>query len=162
MNSLLNFLTPEIGLLIVIALSLLFFIVQLLSNLKLRKEIAVIPHVAEQTETKNQMKGLSDQITQLQSENKKLAEAIELLLPKSQTIKKSALVRYNPFRDSGVGGLQSFSVANIDENGNGVVISHLYSREMTRVTAKEIKEWNPTDQELSPEEKESIQKTKTK
>lgn len=65
---------------------------------------------------------------------------------------QTALHRYNPFRDSGVGGNQSFSLASVNKYGNGFLITHLFSREMSRVSTKQITNWD-SDQELSPEEK---------
>jgi hypothetical protein len=47
------------------------------------------------------------------------------------------LVRYNPFQDTG--GDQSFALALLDKQGDGVVISSLHSRTMTRFYAKPIK-----------------------
>lgn len=46
------------------------------------------------------------------------------------------IVRFNPFQETG--GDQSFSVAFLDDEGNGVVITSLYSRDGTRVYAKPI------------------------
>lgn len=74
---------------------------------------------------------------------------------------QSAIIRYNPFRDSGVGGKQSFSLALINSNGDGVIISQLFSREFSRVSAKEITLWN-SDLELSPEEKEVLKQVQKK
>jgi len=42
-----------------------------------------------------------------------------------------AIVRFNPFRDSG--GDQSFAIALADGQGNGVILSSLHARDMTRV-----------------------------
>lgn len=59
------------------------------------------------------------------------------------------LVRFNPFPD--VGGNQSFAVAIINEEGDGVVFSSLYSRERMSVFAKPIAK-GKSDIELTPEE----------
>lgn len=58
--------------------------------------------------------------------------------------------RFNPFTDTG--GNQSFILSLLDENGTGVVISSLHSRENTRVYAKRIENSRCPDQELSKEE----------
>ena len=62
--------------------------------------------------------------------------------------------RFNPFTDTG--GDQSFILSLLDENGAGVVISSLHSRENTRVYAKDIKDGNCPDQVLSKEEQQVI------
>jgi hypothetical protein len=60
-----------------------------------------------------------------------------------------------------MGSSQSFSLALLDENGSGAVISAIYSREGIRVYAKPIKE-GKSEQALTPEEEEAIWKTKQK
>ena len=46
------------------------------------------------------------------------------------------VVRFNPFANSG--GNQSFAIALLNEHGDGVVMSTLYSRDKTSVYAKAI------------------------
>ncbi len=58
--------------------------------------------------------------------------------------------RFNPFTDTG--GNQSFILSLLDENGTGVVISSLHSRENTRVYSKSILKGACPDQVLSKEE----------
>ena len=70
-------------------------------------------------------------------------------------IQKVGIVRYNPF--SGVGSNQSFSVALLDSNNNGVVITSLYTREGNRVYGKPVRN-GESDYSLSTEEKKAIEK----
>jgi len=51
-------------------------------------------------------------------------------------IQKVGVVRYNAFDD--VGSDLSFSIALLDDNDNGVVISGIYSRESSTTYAKKI------------------------
>lgn len=51
-------------------------------------------------------------------------------------IQHVGLVRFNPFDDTG--GNQSFSLALLDENADGVVLSSLHTRAATRVYVKAI------------------------
>lgn len=51
-------------------------------------------------------------------------------------IQKVGVVRYNPFKD--MGGNQSFSIALLDMNNRGLVISTLATRDGTRVFSKPI------------------------
>ena len=62
--------------------------------------------------------------------------------------------RYNPFTDTG--GDQSFSAAFLDDNGDGIMISSLHSRENTRLYAKKVEGGKVTSQALSKEEQEVI------
>jgi len=59
-------------------------------------------------------------------------------------------VRFNPFADQG--GNHSFATALLDEEGSGVVLSSLYSRERVNVYAKPVQKLT-SDYELSREEK---------
>lgn len=71
------------------------------------------------------------------------------------SIQKVAVVRFNPFKD--VGGDQSFAIALLDKDNNGLVISSLYSREGTRIYTKPI-EKGSSSYHLSEEEKQAIAK----
>ena len=63
------------------------------------------------------------------------------------------VVRYNPF--PGTGGDQSFAIALVDGHGNGVVLSSLHARELTRVYAKPLQKWESA-YSLTDEEKQAI------
>lgn len=67
------------------------------------------------------------------------------------------VVRFNPYRDTG--GDYSFSVALLDENGTGLLLTGLYHRDQTRVYTKEVRGW-VSDQELMGEEREAIEKAR--
>ena len=67
------------------------------------------------------------------------------------------MIRFNPFKGTS-GSNQSFSAAFLNEEGNGVVLSSLYSRDRVSVFAKPIKE-RASEYELTEEEKEAIAKT---
>ncbi len=74
-----------------------------------------------------------------------------------QSIQKVKTIRFNPFKDQG--GNQSFATCFLDENGNGVIISSLYSRDKVSVYAKPIVKYQ-SEFELSEEEKEALEKAK--
>ena len=67
---------------------------------------------------------------------------------------KFSMIRFNPFKDQG--GDQSFSVALMDGNHNGVVISSLYSRDGVRVYAKALNHGQSEKYPLTQEEKHAI------
>lgn len=73
-------------------------------------------------------------------------------------IQKIGLVRFNPFSETG--GNQSFSLAALDSNDSGFVVSTLHSRETTRVYAKPVKKGKADGYELSNEEKQAIKNAK--
>lgn len=71
-------------------------------------------------------------------------------------LQKIGLVRYNPFDETG--GDQSFAVALLDDGGDGVVISSLHARDMTRVYGKPVKAGKAGGYEFSEEEKQAVAK----
>ena len=75
-----------------------------------------------------------------------------------RTIQKVAVIRYNPFSDTG--GDQSFAIALLDSLGNGVVLSSLHSRTDTRVFAKAV-QGGRSKYQLSDEEQDAIKKALT-
>jgi hypothetical protein len=68
---------------------------------------------------------------------------------------KAGVMRYNPFK--GVGGDQSFSIALLDANNNGFIITGLYTREGNRIFAKPV-ENGQSKYLLSNEEREALTK----
>jgi len=74
------------------------------------------------------------------------------------TIQSIAIVRFNPFSDTGSD--QSFAVALLDGNGSGVVLSSLFSRASTRMFAKAIVA-GKSNHPLTDEEREAIERALT-
>lgn len=69
-------------------------------------------------------------------------------------IHQVGMIRFNPFRD--IGGDQSFSLALLNGQKDGVVISSLYSREGVRVYSKAIQNGQAVKYPLTNEEKNAI------
>ena len=74
-----------------------------------------------------------------------------------KSIRGLETIRFNPFPDQGSN--QSFAIGMLNEEGDGVVFSSLYSRERMSVFAKPIKN-NQSEYELSSEEKEALNRAK--
>lgn len=74
------------------------------------------------------------------------------------SVQRVGVLRFNPFGDSGSN--QSFAIAFLDEKGNGVVVSSLYSREKVNTYAKPIKNYE-SEYSLSEEEKQAIKTAMT-
>lgn len=94
-----------------------------------------------------------DSLTERIDALNKLHHELESL--SQRTIQKVAVIRYNPFADTG--GDQSFAIALLDSLGNGVVLSSLHSRTDTRVFAKAVQSGRSKYQ-LSDEEQDAIKK----
>lgn len=73
-------------------------------------------------------------------------------------LQRIGIVRFNPFSDTG--GSQSFTIALLDKQDNGVVMTSLYARTGNRWYIKYIKAGVGLDVELSKEEKAAIKNTK--
>ena len=110
---------------------------------------------------------LEDSITTLLAELKDLQAArrdIEnYLIGVEQRLKRSIqgirTVRFNPFKDLNMGSNQSFATTFLDEEGNGVVISSLYSRDRVSVYSKPIRN-GASEYELTDEERKSVEEAK--
>jgi hypothetical protein len=71
----------------------------------------------------------------------------------SDALRHLAVVRYDAFGD--MGGHLSWSLALLDDAGNGVVLTSIHGRSDARTYAKNVSDWT-CDQQLSPEEEEAI------
>ncbi len=70
-----------------------------------------------------------------------------------QSFKHLAVVRYDAFGD--MGGHLSWSLALLDDAGDGVVLTSIHGRADARTYAKTITGWR-CEQQLSPEEDEAL------
>lgn len=71
----------------------------------------------------------------------------------SDALRHLAVVRYDAFGD--MGGHLSWSLALLDDGGNGVVLTSIHGRSDARTYAKNVTDWS-CEQQLSPEEEEAI------
>lgn len=81
---------------------------------------------------------------------------IELTASGELHLQKSGMVRFNPFAETG--GEQSFSLALLNGQSNGFVISSLHNRDQTRMYIKAIAKGSGDGIELSKEERKAIDK----
>jgi Protein of unknown function (DUF4446) len=77
-----------------------------------------------------------------------------LRLDLADALRHLAVVRYDAFGT--MGGHMSWSMALLDDNGNGVVLTSINGRSESRSYAKNVREFS-SDAKLSPEEAEAIQ-----
>jgi hypothetical protein len=83
----------------------------------------------------------------------RLHHELEALAKRS--IQRVGVIRFNPFSDTG--GDQSFAIALLDADGNGVVLSSLHGRADTRIFAKQV-QGGRSKHTLSDEEQDAIRK----
>jgi len=104
------------------------------------------------------MVALESDIQNLKVAKEKMEKELALV---GQKLRKSVrgleTIRFNPFPDQGSN--QSFAIGIQNEDGDGVVISSLYSRDRMSIFAKPVKAGVST-YELSDEEKEALSRSK--
>jgi hypothetical protein len=101
---------------------------------------------------------LGNDIQALQKSKQSIESELKVI---NQKLKKSLrgleTIRFNPFPDQG--GNQSFAIGMLNEEGDGLVLSSLYSRERMSVFAKPVKA-GKSSYDLTLEEKEALEKAK--
>jgi hypothetical protein len=128
---------------------------------RLRKTEARYRTLVEGTNGGNLESMLTDHMTQVRDATGRVAELDELArrLERGSRghLQRVGFLRFNPFRDAG--GDQSFALALTDQDGNGVVLSSLHSRDVTRVYGKSLAGWE-SPYPLTEEEQQAIKKAK--
>jgi len=76
-------------------------------------------------------------------------------------IRQLGIVRYDAFASGGpsVGGRLSWSLALLDDSGDGVVLTAIHGRSEARSYAKSIAGWS-CEQPLSPEEEQAVREAR--
>lgn len=96
----------------------------------------------------------------LKKHAEKTSEKLDIVDKKlKKTVSGNETIRFNPFKGNGSGSNQSFATALINSEGDGVVISSIYSRDHLSVFSKPIKDLS-SEYELTSEEKTALQKAK--
>jgi Protein of unknown function (DUF4446) len=85
-------------------------------------------------------------------------EVQALRVEAGDALRHLAVVRYDAFGD--MGGHLSWSLALLDDGGNGVVLTSIHGRSEARTYAKNIAGWS-CDQAMSPEEEEAVKFART-
>lgn len=134
--------------LILIALRLLFLERRLRRVFGSAKNADVVGAVANHAETLTRLEGELGRIVKSHALLSKNVEA---------SVQKVSMIRFNPFSDSG--GDQSFSIALLDGQDNGFVLSGLYVQDRPMVYAKPIQHGR-SRYALSAEEESVLAKAK--
>ena len=140
-------------------LSLISFLIVLANYFRTSKILRKYKRLMRGSDNKNLEAMLNQHMDRLESRLSGIRD-LELSIPSmnsrmNQCLQRVGIVRYNAFER--MGGNQSFSVALLDEKGNGIVLTGLYSRNSSAIFAKPIQSGLST-YDLSNEEKEAIDK----
>ena len=110
------------------------------------------------------MKDVLDRILDEHLKNRKdidlLRQTIGQMQKEEQThMQRVGIVRFNPFSDTG--GTQSFTIAFLDGESNGVVMTSLYARTGNRWYIKYVKAGKGEEIELSKEELMAVKQARS-
>ncbi|MFQ5540820.1 MAG: DUF4446 family protein [Candidatus Paceibacteria bacterium] len=102
------------------------------------------------------IRALDERAGKLEIHAKKTELALENLDGRLATsVRGVAIERFDPFHEQS--GRQSFVTAFLNEQGDGVVVSGIHSRDSVRVYAKDLKAFK-SERELSEEEQKAIKR----
>jgi hypothetical protein len=125
------------------ALSVLAFLVALGAlalALRTRREVGARHRAADGSDLPQDALGLRHEVAALRAEA-------------GAALKNLAVVRYDAFGDTG--GQLSWSLALLDDRGDGAVLTSIHGRNEARSYAKSVAGWR-CEQQLSPEEEQAI------
>jgi hypothetical protein len=119
---------------------------------KAAAKLAATPEPQQQAQPQAQADARPGTVkSELRRLSKELEEARTEL---RETLQHLAVVRYDAYGE--MSGRLSWSMALLDDNGDGVVLTSINSRNDARSYAKEVKAFE-SDAKLSPEEEEAIE-----
>lgn len=141
---------------VIIIIQLITTLVMTKSMGKLKDKYRKLTRGINNDNLENIVLNYMDKIDEVQQENKQLKIENEELREKLKTcIQKVSVVRYKAFED--VGSDLSFSVALLDENNDGIVLTGIYARTESTTYAKPIDQ-GISRYDLSEEEKDALKK----
>ena len=118
-----------------------------------------LSHGVTKTGLLDALDGIFGTVNNLQGRVKELEQKTASLTVDGELhVQKIGIVRFNPFADTG--GAQSFSIALLDAQGSGIVMTSLYARAGNRWYVKEVVKGRGREMELSKEEESVIEKAK--
>lgn len=160
MQEIINFLKTDSYLLVsTILIIFLFvgFIILLITNIKTKKQYKkFMEKLGNGTNIEEDLKKYIDQVEEVKTQNGEIMELYKgMKLDLKSCIQKIGIVRFNAFKD--VGSDLSFALALLDEKNDGVVLNGIYSRDVSNIYAKPVKNGTST-YTLSTEEEQAISK----
>lgn len=145
------------GLIGLAAFSLIIFILLIVSLCKLKKvrrRVDALTRGKDAESLEETIVKLFERIEFLEENEKKINHDIkEIKNNLKSTYQKIGLVKYNAFRE--MSGALSYSLALLDQENNGILISSMYSREGCYTYAKDVID-GKCELNLSEEEEEAL------
>lgn len=163
MDSLLNLLKDFqayfiLGLSVLVIILLIIVLVQLRSISSLEKRYRKLTRGVNNKNLEELIISYLDKIDEVKTDSQKLKDSYaELNARLKGCIQKVAMTRYRAFED--VGGDLSFSIALLDENNSGAIITGIYGRHESNTYAKPIDK-GISRYDLSEEEQQVLETAK--
>lgn len=160
MQEIIDFLKTDTYLLVsAISIIILFIgiVILLITNMRVKKQYKkFMQKLGNGTNIEEDLQKYIRQVGEVEKQNGELMALYDgMKLNLKSCIQKTGMVRYNAFKD--VGSDLSFALALLDEKNDGVVLNGIYSRDVSNIYAKPVKN-GASSYTLSHEEEEAIDK----
>lgn len=160
MQEIIDFLKTDTYLLVsAISIIILFIgiVILLITNMIVKKQYKkFMQKLGNGTNIEEDLQKYIRQVGEVEKQNGELMALYDgMKLNLKSCIQKTGMVRYNAFKD--VGSDLSFALALLDEKNDGVVLNGIYSRDVSNIYAKPVKN-GASSYTLSHEEEEAIDK----
>ncbi len=154
-----DFLKTETFLIIIAGINIILIIIYICNLIKLNKTNKNYKNFMKKLGNGNNidemLREYIDKVEKVDNKNKDILEYCNRLDKNiSLCIKKIGMVRYSAFKDTGSD--LSFALALLNDNNDGVLLNGIYSREMSNIYAKQIKE-GKTINKLTEEEERALE-----
>ncbi len=154
-----DFLKTETFLIIIAGINIILIIIYICNLIKLNKTNKNYKNFMKKLGNGNNidemLREYIDKVEEVDNKNKDILEYCNRLDKNiSLCIKKIGMVRYSAFKDTGSD--LSFALALLNDNNDGVLLNGIYSREMSNIYAKQIKE-GKTINKLTEEEERALE-----
>lgn len=160
MQNILEVLKSDNFIIILVALNILLLIGYIINVIKISKMKSkynnFMKKFSKDSSIEEDLNKYVDDVNNLKIENQKILNYCKNLDDEiDNCIQKVGIVRYSAFKDTGSD--LSFALALLDEKNNGVLLNGIYSREMSNIYGKPIKN-GKSEYTLSKEEEEALYK----
>ena len=149
-----KFMTLDTDILIIILCAIVIALAALVVRLEIK--LRRLLHGKSGSDLESTIVELSGGLRELETFKKKTEEYFKSL---EERVRRSSqgieTIRFNAFKGDGTGGNQSFATAIVSENGDGVVLSSIYSRDRMSVFAKPLRKFS-SEIELTEEEAKAL------
>lgn len=154
-----NFIKSEIFLIAVAVTNIIILILYICNQIKLKKinknYKTFMKKIGNGNNIEDMLKNYISRVEDVNEKNEEIMRYCKKLDKDiSLCIKKIGMVRYSAFKDTGSD--LSFALALLNDNNDGVLLNGIYSREMSNIYAKQVKE-GKISSKMTEEEKQALE-----